>query len=106
MIGIEFAPATQGLATLVTGGLLNSLSHEYFAGLVLMELRKQHRVMTLNTLNDANVLRAQPPLIIGRDEADVFVDALDQVLARLPSFPRAAFQSRHLLRKARQSAAS
>jgi putrescine aminotransferase len=104
MIGIEFAPATRGLATLVTGGLLNSLSHEYFAGLVLMELRTQHRVMTLNTLNDANVLRAQPPLIIGRDEADVFVDALDQALARLPSFPRAAFQSRHLLRKARQSA--
>jgi putrescine aminotransferase len=103
MIGIEFAPAVRGIADMVTGGVLNRLSHDYFAGLILKELRENHKIITLNTLNDANVLRAQPPLIIEQRHADAFVSALDEVLQRLNKFTSAAIASWRLLVRAQNA---
>jgi len=100
MIGIEFAPATRGLGTLLTAGTLNRLSREFLSGLVLYELRNEHRILTLATLNDPNVLRAQPPLNIERENLDKFVDALDNILTKMANFPRAALKSWRLLQRA------
>lgn len=100
MAGIEFAPATKGLATALTAGILNRLSHDYFAGLVLLVLRQDHHMLTLNTLNDPNVLRVQPPLIVSEEEIEAFVEALDEVLSRWRGFPNAAVSNWQLFAKA------
>ncbi len=99
MIGIEFAPVTTGLATAITGGVLNRLSREYFCGLVMIELRKRGYIAFL-TANNPNVLRLQPPLTIEPEHIDGVVEALEDTLREIVSFPRALFQSWQLLFKA------
>jgi putrescine aminotransferase len=93
MIGIEFAPATRGLGTVLSAGMLNRLSHTYMSSLVLLDLYQEHRILTAYTLNDMNVLRFQPPLDIAREHLDYVVDSLDQTLTRLKNFPQAALQT-------------
>jgi putrescine aminotransferase len=91
------APATEGFASAVTGGLLNRLSKKFASGLVIKELYQRHHIMTAYTLNNPGVLRLEPPLIVERPEIDYIVESLDQTLATLKSFPRA------VLRYARES---
>ena len=93
LIGIEFAPATSGVASLVTAGLLNRLSQEYLSGIVMMELLGGYRVMTAFTLNNQNVLRLAPPLNVDFETIDYVVDSLDRTLGAIGSFPRAALRS-------------
>lgn len=93
MIGVEFAPATRGLGTLVTAGVANKLSREYLAGIVIKELLSRHHIMTAYTLNNVNTLRVQPPFAVSKEEMDNFVDSLGQTLADLGSFTKAAVKS-------------
>jgi putrescine aminotransferase len=97
LIGVELAPATEGFASAVTGGVLNRLSKKFASGLVIKELYQRRHVMTAFTLNDPGVLRLEPALVVGRPEIDYMVESLDQTLASLRSFPRA------VLRYARES---
>ena len=100
MIGIEFAPATRGLATFVTGGLVNRLSHDYLTGLILMRLLSQPRIMTAFTLNNPNVLRLEPPLNIRQEQLEYFVISFDETMQNLGSFTWAALRSWPLLLRA------
>lgn len=93
MIGVEFAPATSGLGTLVTAGMANKLSREYLAGIVIKDLLSRHRIMTAYTLNNVNTLRVQPPYTVTTEEMDTFVDALAQTLDEIGSFAKAAVKS-------------
>jgi len=97
MIGIEFAPATRGPLTLITGGRLNQLSHNYLSGLILTDLLTQHHIMTAYTLNNPNVLRLEPPLNIEREHLDYLVASLDNTLKKIGNFTRAALRSWRLL---------
>lgn len=93
MIGIEFAPATRGVGTALSGGVLNKLSHDLLSGMVLMELHREYRIMTAYTLNNPNVIRLQPPLNVERDDLDYVVESLDKTLTTLRSFPMATVHS-------------
>ena len=93
MIGVEFAPATSGLGTLVTAGMANKLSREYLAGIVIKDLLSRHRIMTAYTLNNVNTLRVQPPYTVTTEEMDTFVNALAQTLDEIGSFAKAAVKS-------------
>jgi putrescine aminotransferase len=100
LIGIELAPATRGLATALTGGLVNRLSRHYFAAAIMMRLIKEHQIITAFTLNDPNVLRLEPPLTIERTHLDRVVTALEQTLQECGSFARMAVHSAPVLRRA------
>jgi putrescine aminotransferase len=76
MLGVEF----------YTPSLLGSLSKEYLASMVAAELLKKHRILTAYTLNNPNVLRLEPALIITKAEIDRIVQALDEVCSRHKSF--------------------
>ncbi|MCL5037568.1 MAG: aspartate aminotransferase family protein [Chloroflexi bacterium] len=76
MTGVEFT----------SGPLLGGLSKEYLASLVSGELLYKHRILTAYTMNDPNVLRLEPPLIVTEDEIARMVSALDEVLTRGKSF--------------------
>jgi putrescine aminotransferase len=93
MIGIEWAEATRGLATVATSGRLNRLSRDYLAGLVVSRLLRKHRIMTAVTLNNHNVLRLQPPLDVEREHLDFLVARLEETLLDLGSFVREMFRS-------------
>lgn len=81
MIGVEFAQP-EGLANRLTGGLAASLSHEYVAALVAGELLNKHRIVTAYTLNNPNVIRLEPPLVVERYHIDALLKALDATLSR------------------------
>jgi 4-aminobutyrate aminotransferase-like enzyme len=52
------------------------------AGLVLNAMRERG-VLVGTTGQESNVLKIRPPLVITREEAEVLVDTLDQVLAEI-----------------------
>lgn len=92
MVGIEFAPALRGLANVVTAGLINRLARSYFASFMSIELMRRHRIITAAALNDANVLRVEPPLTIEQQDLDDFVAALDETLQASEGFIRLALR--------------
>ncbi|MBE3583232.1 MAG: aspartate aminotransferase family protein [Limnochordaceae bacterium] len=81
LIGIEFVSDT-GIFGKVSGGAANHLAQEYLASLVAAELLQHHHVITAYTLNNPNVIRLEPPLVVSREELDRVVEALRQTLSR------------------------
>jgi putrescine aminotransferase len=81
MIGLEFEePVKKGsLAEKLGGRLLNKLSGEYMGALVAGELLNKHHIITAYTLNNPNVIRLEPPLIVTREELDRVIEALEAV---------------------------
>src|SRR5262249_45985282 len=93
MVGVEFAPATRGLATVVTGGVANRLSRRFLAGLVVKRLITRHRIVTAIALNNHNVLRLEPPLAVEQSHLDRVVESLAETLETMASFAAAARRS-------------
>lgn len=82
LIGIEFNQPEGGLLNKLSGGAVSKLSNEYLGSLVAGELQNKHRIITAYTLNNPNVIRLEPPLIVSREQIDTAVDALDEILTR------------------------
>ncbi len=68
MVGIEFLPPRQ-----LAGK---------FASLVAGELLNKYQILTAYTLNNPEVLRLEPALIVEKEEIDKAVSALEEILAR------------------------
>jgi putrescine aminotransferase len=80
LIGLEFASPKSNLLNTLTGGTVKKLAEEYFASIVAGQLLNEHGIITAYTLNNPNVIRFEPPLIIKREEIDYVVQALEAVL--------------------------
>lgn len=80
LIGLEFAAPKSNLLNTLTGGTVNKLAEEFFASIVAGQLLNEHGIITAYTLNNPNVIRLEPPLIIKREEIDYVVQALEAVL--------------------------
>jgi putrescine aminotransferase len=72
LIGLEFASPLVGRA----------VAREYGGTVTAVLLWQDHRIVTINTLHNPNVLRIEPPLTITDAEADRIVDAVEEVTAR------------------------
>jgi acetylornithine/succinyldiaminopimelate/putrescine aminotransferase len=82
MIGIEFhRPKSRGLRT--QWSLIESMRHGLFTQMVDVPLFRDHAILSQVAGDHQNVLKILPPLITTDEQADAFVDALDQVLTRL-----------------------
>ena len=77
MIGLEFQDK---------GKILQRLSTEYLGSLIAGELLNNHRVITAYTLNNPNVIRMEPPLIVTKEEIDKVLISLEDVLTKYRSF--------------------
>ncbi|MCL5291861.1 MAG: aspartate aminotransferase family protein [Actinobacteria bacterium] len=86
MIGLEFYQPAKGWFDKLSAGLVNKLSSEYFADMMSVELLGSCRVITAYTLNNPNVIRLQPPLIVGYEQLDYVADAIDRVCEKYKSF--------------------
>jgi len=85
MSGVEFK-SQAGLMDKLTGGMINKLSEEYFGALVAGELQNKYHVITAYTLNNPNVTRLEPPLVVTKEQIDQVVDALEEIFQRHRSF--------------------
>lgn len=88
MIGIEFYQPTSGWLEKVSGGAFNKLSEEYFASLVASELLNEYQVVTAYTLNNPNVIRLQPPLVVEKRQLDKVVSSLDEICQKYRGISR------------------
>lgn len=80
LVGIEFESGTGWLGR-VTAGAADRLAQEYLASLVSAELFREHHVITAYTLNNPNVIRLEPPLVVTKEQIDYVVEALRATLA-------------------------
>lgn len=79
LIGVEFNQLSKGFFNKITGGRLNKIAEEYFAALVSAELMNKYHIITAYTLNNPNVIRFEPPLIISKEQLDRLLSALDEI---------------------------
>jgi acetylornithine/succinyldiaminopimelate/putrescine aminotransferase len=82
MIGIEFArPRSRRLRAQWT--LLETMRTGLFTQLVIVPLFRDHGILSQVAGDHQNVLKILPPLITTHEQAESFVDALDDVLTNL-----------------------
>ena len=86
MIAIEFHEPRE-LAARMGWKLLHRFERELFAQMIVTALFSKHRILTQLAGHDMDVIKILPPLMIGDREIDVFVEALDAVLADCHRFP-------------------
>lgn len=85
MIGLEFEEP-KGILNKITVGKLSELSKEYFASLVAGKLMNEYGIITAYTLNNPNVIRLEPPLIVEFEELDKIVYALNDIFEKNSGF--------------------
>ena len=79
MVGIEFG-APQALRLRGQWAMLRTVRRGLFTEMVVGALYHRHRILTQVAADHMDVLKLLPPLTLGESEADVFVDALTDVL--------------------------
>ena len=79
MIGIELQPPSSRVARM-SCRLIRMASEGLFPQLVVIPLHRDHGVITM-AAGKNDVIKLLPPLTLSEDEAQSFLDALDQVLA-------------------------
>ncbi|MGB9867007.1 MAG: aspartate aminotransferase family protein [Bacillota bacterium] len=79
LIGIEFQQPSGGLLDRLTAGMISKAAEEYVGAIVAGELLNRHRIITAFTLNNPNVIRLEPPLVVTKEQIDRMLLALEQV---------------------------
>jgi putrescine aminotransferase len=82
MVGIEFETAERGLLNRITGGAVNKFYQEFTGAMVAGELLNGHRIITAYTLNNPNVIRMEPPLIITKQDIDQMLNAMEDIFTK------------------------
>jgi len=82
LLGIEFTDVQGSFLDKLSGGTLSKLAQEYVGAMVAGELLNNYRIITAYTLNNPNVIRLEPPLIVTKAQIDRVVDALDAILRK------------------------
>jgi ornithine--oxo-acid transaminase len=79
MIGLVFGPpvSRSGRARFK---MLELARKGFFSQLIVMPLFHRHRILTQVAADNVNIIKLLPPLIIGDEEIEAFVAALDDVL--------------------------
>ena len=80
----EFKEPESGILDKISGGRASKLSKDYLAAMVAGALLNDYRIITAYTLNNPNVIRFEPPLIITREEIDYLIDALEKIFSENP----------------------
>ncbi|GAV23679.1 aspartate aminotransferase family protein [Carboxydothermus pertinax] len=83
LIGIEFNEP-KGILNKIPG--LTNLAREYTGSFVAGLLMNKYRIITAYTLNNPNVIRLEPPLIVEKEELNFMVSALKEIFESHNSF--------------------
>jgi ornithine--oxo-acid transaminase len=80
MIGLVFGPPSSRPGR-TRFRMLELARKGFFSQLIVVPLFHRHRILTQVAADNVNIIKLLPPLIIGDEEIDAFVSALDDVLA-------------------------
>ena len=80
MIGLVFGPP-EARGPRARFRMIELARKGMFSQLVVVPLFHRHRILTQVAADNVNIIKLLPPLIIGDEEIDAFVTALDDVLA-------------------------
>jgi acetylornithine/succinyldiaminopimelate/putrescine aminotransferase len=86
LLGVELAPPA-GLLRRLDWIATHRVSPSLFALKVCMDLMSRHRILTLPSGRDTDIVQLQAPVVITEDDIDQFSTALDQVLEQASKFP-------------------
>ena len=86
MLGIEFGPP-RSLKLKAAWKGVETAKRGLFAQLIVMGLMREHRLLTQVSAHGVNIIKFLPPLIVGEEEIDYALEALDGVLAEAHRFP-------------------
>ena len=81
LVGLEFAKP-KGFMNKITKGAVSKLSEEYLGAMVAGDLLNRHQIITAYTLNNPNVIRLEPPLIVTKEQIDQVIEALNETFTR------------------------
>ncbi len=81
LIGIEFEQPAKGMLGKVAGAV-NKLSAEFLGAMVAGVLLNKHQIITAYTLNNPNVIRLEPALIVTKEQIDVVLNALNDTFEK------------------------
>nr|WP_240503540.1 aspartate aminotransferase family protein [Natranaerobius trueperi] len=93
LVGVEFTSPEEGFLNKVSQGMISKLSKEYIGAFVAEKLQNDYNIITAYTLNNPNVIRLEPPLIVNEQEIEYVLESLDQLLDSYSDFYRLAFSS-------------
>lgn len=80
LIGVEFNQVSEkGLFNKLTKGKITKLAEEYLASLIAGQLMNNYHIITAYTLNNPNVIRFEPPLIVSREQMDKLLAAMEDI---------------------------
>lgn len=82
MVGLELNTTGRGLLSKVTSGIMGNFYKEFAGAMVAGELLNSHQIITAYTLNNPNVIRLEPPLIITKQDIDMLLNALEAILSK------------------------
>ncbi len=97
MIGLDFTQTQNPL----TRGALNQT-----AAMIAVQMMHRHRIVSIYTFTNENVVRLAPPLTAERTDLDRYLEALEDTLSRNHSFPRLAVSTLRAIRPYRRSSRS
>ncbi|GAB5469416.1 MAG: aminobacteriohopanetriol synthase HpnO [Rhodospirillales bacterium] len=80
MLAVEFG-RPESLRLRASWALLEAADHALFSQMVLMPLLSEHRVLAQVAGHGLHVIKLLPPLVIGAEDCDWIVSALDQSIA-------------------------
>ncbi len=86
MLGIEFGPP-RSLKLRAGWGSVETVKRGLFAQLIVMGLMREYRLLTQVSAHGVNVIKFLPPLVVGEEEIDYALEALDGVLSEAHRFP-------------------
>jgi ornithine--oxo-acid transaminase len=86
MIGIEFGNPTS-MKLKAAWKLVHTASEGLFGQMLAIPLMRDHHTLVQVAGHNLDVLKLAPPLIIGDDEIDYFMQAYEKVVADLHRFP-------------------
>jgi putrescine aminotransferase len=86
MIGIEFNHVQSGMLDKISHGVLSKLAKEYLGSMVAGTLQNDYGIITAYTLNNPNVIRLEPPLIVTYEEIDRVLVALNAIFENYKGF--------------------
>ncbi|RJX17858.1 MAG: aspartate aminotransferase family protein [Desulforudis sp.] len=92
LIGLEFEHSGQGFLSRFSSDMSVKTVGDFghMASLVAVDLANRHRILTVYTLNNPNVIRLEPPLTVTREECDRVIEALAGLLKQKKGFLGAA----------------
>lgn len=93
LIGLEFSQQQQSLLSKIGGSLMSKFSEEYVGALVAGELLNKHAIITAYTLNNPNVIRMEPPLVVTKEQIDQVLGSLEYLLSKNKGFGKLALSA-------------